>query len=65
MREITPSPKSTGSIFATIIAIIFALFLLGIILKLIGWALSALIPLLVVVALVLVIVRLYQGKKLL
>jgi CHASE2 domain-containing sensor protein len=65
MNEITPSPRSTGSIFATVIAIIFTLFIIGIVLKLIGWALSALIPLLVVVALVLVIIRLYQGKKIL
>jgi hypothetical protein len=65
MREITPTPKSTGSVFATIIAIIFIVFMIGIVLKLIGWALSALIPLLVVVALILVIVRLYQGKKIL
>jgi hypothetical protein len=65
MREITPAPKSTGSVFATIIAIIFIVFMIGIVLKLIGWALSALIPLLVVVALILVIVRLYQGKKIL
>lgn len=65
MNEITPSPRSTGSIFATVIAIIFTLFIIGIVLKLIGWALSALIPLLVVVTLVLVIIRLYQGKKIL
>jgi hypothetical protein len=65
MQEITPTPKTTGSLFATIVAIIFILFLVGIVLKLIGWAISALIPLLVVAALVLVIVRLYQGKKIL
>ena len=65
MQEITPTPKTTGSLFATIVAIIFILFLVGIVLKLIGWAISALIPLLLVAALVLVIVRLYQGKKIL
>jgi hypothetical protein len=65
MQEITPTPKTTGSLFATIVTIIFILFLVGIVLKLIGWAISALIPLLVVAALVLVIVRLYQGKKIL
>jgi hypothetical protein len=65
MKEITPTPQSTGSIFATIVAVIFILFIVGIVLKLIGWAISALIPLLVAIALVLVIVRLYQGKKIL
>jgi ATP/ADP translocase len=65
LREITPSPKSSGSLFATIVAIIFILVVVGLVLKLIGWAISALIPILMVVALVLVIVRLYQGKKIL
>lgn len=65
MKEITPSPQPSGSLFSTIIAIIFILFAIGIILKLVGWAISALIPVLIVVAVILVIVRLYQGKKIL
>ena len=68
MKEIN-SPNTnnwtTGSVIGTIAAVIVILFLVGILLRVIGWALGALIPLLVVAALVLVIYRLYQGKKIL
>lgn len=67
MKEINSNTNnwSAGSVIGTIAAVIVILFLVGILLRLVGWALGALIPLLVVAALVLVIYRLYQGKKIL
>lgn len=61
MEEITK--HSTGSIIGTLLAVIIVLVLLGTAIKLLAWTLSGLIPLLVAIVLILVIVRLWQGKK--
>lgn len=64
MKEINSNNLSLGSIVGMLAAAAVILFLTFVLLKAIGLVLSALIPILVVVALGLVIYRLYQGKKL-
>lgn len=61
MKEV--NKYQTGSLLGTIAAVIVIVFILGLLLKIIGWALSAIIPLLVVAALALIIYRLYKGQK--
>jgi hypothetical protein len=61
MEEITP--RSTGSIVATLLAVVLVLVLAGAAIKLLAWTISGLIPLLLATALVLIIIRLWQGKR--